>query len=562
MTPPDPEQAWSDACLASAMLAICPSLGGIRLRARASPLRDLWLDRHKQICAKPVRRLPPGVEDERLLGGLDLAATLASGRPVQQAGLLAEVGRGTLILPMAERASAGMAGRIAAALDAGAGFTLVALDEGVEPDEQTPAALSERLAIHLAVDGPLRDVSGEYDLTTARKHLAKAMPADQVDVFVEAAAALGIASLRAPIFAHRAARAAAALAGRDRIAPEDAATAARLVLAPRATQMPADEDEETPQHPEPPPPGNTQPDNGETDAPSGEIPAEMLLEAVRASLPPDVLTRLAAAGSLGPGKGASAGNDVKGARRGRPAGITRGDPRGPQRLDLVATLRAAAPWQPIRRRRHEGDPGRVLVRQDDIRVRRYSQAKERLAIFVVDASGSTALARLAETKGAIELMLAEAYVRREQVALIAFRGEGADLLLPPTRSLVQTKRRLAALPGGGATPLAAGLEAALALADTSRRQGLSPALILLTDGKANIGRDGTSGREQARKDAGAMAEALRRSGLPAILIDTSPRPQTAAAALAEQMGATYLPLPRADAKGISRTVEAALSPGS
>ena len=117
----------------------------------------------------------------------------------------------------------------------------------------------------------------------------------------------------------------------------------------------------------------------------------------------------------------------------------------------------AAPWQPLRRTMAGADPGRVIVTPEDFRVRQYRQKREKVVIFCVDASGSAALTRLAETKGAIELMLAEAYVRREQVALIAFRGDKAEILLPPTRSLVQAKRRLAALPGGGGTPLASGL---------------------------------------------------------------------------------------------------------
>jgi len=102
----------------------------------------------------------------------------------------------------------------------------------------------------------------------------------------------------------------------------------------------------------------------------------------------------------------------------------------------------------------------VIVRPADIHLSRYETRRDRLLIFTVDASGSAALARLAEAKGAVELLLAQAYARRDQVALVAFRGDGAETLLPPTRSLVQAKRRLAGLPGGGGTPLAAGLLAA------------------------------------------------------------------------------------------------------
>ena len=82
--------------------------------------------------------------------------------------------------------------------------------------------------------------------------------------------------------------------------------------------------------------------------------------------------------------------------------------------------------------------------------------------------------RLAEVKGAIELLLVDCYVRRDSVALIAFRGKTAELVLPPTRSLARAKRVLAGLPGGGGTPIASGLEAALALADRVRRHWNQP----------------------------------------------------------------------------------------
>jgi magnesium chelatase subunit D len=93
-------------------------------------------------------------------------------------------------------------------------------------------------------------------------------------------------------------------------------------------------------------------------------------------------------------------------------------------------------------------------------VSRFKQRRETTTIFVVDASGSAALHRLAEAKGAVELLLADCYVRRDRVAMLAFRGKGAELMLPPTRSLVRAKRSLAGLPGGGGTPLAAGMDAA------------------------------------------------------------------------------------------------------
>jgi magnesium chelatase subunit D len=246
--------------------------------------------------------------------------------------------------------------------------------------------------------------------------------------------------------------------------------------------------------------------------------------------------------------------------RGRPAGVRAGEPRQGARLSVVETLRAAAPWQPIRRRERRAASGaqRIEVRRDDFRVRRYKQRAQTTTIFAVDASGSSALHRLAEAKGAVELLLAECYVRRDQVALIAFRGAGAELLLPPTRSLVRAKRSLAGLPGGGGTPLAAGIESARLLAESVTRRGGFAALVLLTDGRANVARDGTHGRPQAEADALAAARAIRIAGVHALLVDTSPRPQSVAEKLAQAMGAVYLALPHADARALSRSVAAVL----
>ena len=158
----------------------------------------------------------------------------------------------------------------------------------------------------------------------------------------------------------------------------------------------------------------------------------------------------------------------------------------------------------------------------------------------------------------MELLLAQAYARRDHVALVAFRGTGAELLLPPTRSLVQTKRRLAGLPGGGGTPLAAGMLTAFEQATQATRRGLTPTIAVLTDGRANIALDGSADRQQAAKDAQQIARVLRGQGTDAIIIDTGNRPEPALRNLAQTLDAAYLPLPRADATRLSQSVATVL----
>ncbi|MFN6978183.1 MAG: magnesium chelatase ATPase subunit D, partial [Gemmobacter sp.] len=136
---------------------------------------------------------------------------------------------------------------------------------------------------------------------------------------------------------------------------------------------------------------------------------------------------------------------------------------------------------------------------------------------------------------------------------------GAELLLPPSRSLVQTKRRLGALPGGGPTPLAAGLKLALDVAELTRSRGMTPTIALLTDGRGNIALDGTADRAAAEADALRLARAIRSRAIPALVLDTASRPQPGLRALAGALGATYLPLPRADARRLAGTLAAALA---
>jgi magnesium chelatase subunit D len=145
-------------------------------------------------------------------------------------------------------------------------------------------------------------------------------------------------------------------------------------------------------------------------------------------------------------------------------------------------------------------------------------------------------------------------VRRDQVAVLAFRGQGCELLLPPTRSLVRAKRSLAGLPGGGGTPLASAIDAAAALGESIARRGDTPVIVLLTDGRGNIARDGSPGRARATEDLSLAARQFRAVGLGALLIDTSPQPVPAARQLAMEMGAAYLPLPYAGSSTLSKAV--------
>lgn len=590
-TLPDPSifDPWADACAAADLLALDPSgLGGARLRARPGPARDLWVGRLRAGVdpAAPWRKIPVHVTDERLLGGLDLAATLSTGRPVARAGLLAEAAGGLMLLASAERADARLAGLLARALDGADGLApaVVALDEAAEPDEAPPAALTERLAFDLSLDAIRPRPLPAADLAAARARLpGVALDAALVEALAQTAEALGVASPRGLLFALRAARAAAALAGRDAATTEDAALAARLTLGPRATRLPEappDADAPQPQEaeatpPEAPPP-EAPPDAPDADRPEAEGEADapladILLEAARATLPAGLLAAAAAAerGRAKGGAGGAAGGLRRSTARGRPIGSRPGRPEGGARLDLVETLRAAAPWQPLRRAADAQDdaaraaeapdapsPARPLVRvrRDDFRIRRFKRPAETATIFLVDASGSAAAQRLAEAKGAVELLLAESYVRRDRVALIAFRGTRAEAVLPPTRALARAKRALGGLPGGGGTPLAAALDAGLAEAEAALRHGWTPTLVLLTDGRANVARDGTGGRERAAADSALAARRIRARGVAALFIDSSARPNPAAATLAAEMGARYLALPRADVGALATAI--------
>jgi len=593
---------WADGLTAAAIFAVDPvGLSGVALRAPAGAVRDQWLARLAAMLPQSctLRRIPHHADDARLLGGLDLAATLARGQPVLERGLLSQCDGGIAVLAMAERIDSQTAARFATALDTRevlverdgmtlrqkAAFGVVLLDEGIDADELPPTALLDRVAIRLDLSAMaereidtiaprLAAVSAD-DIEKARRMLPTIqVGAEVLEALTVTALTFGVPGLRAPLFALKVARAAAALRGCVAVDAPDAQLAARLVLAPRATTCPAPPPQDAPDDAS----ENQDPDEHRADDATRQTPPsassrqqsmeDVVLAATEAAIPAGLLQRL-----LQDRRGAEAcssgtsGRKQSGANRGRTVGVRSGNPRAGRSMNILATLRAAAPWQVLRKRERAGagtaptatpDENQVHVRKEDFRIHRYEQRAETTTIFVVDASGSQALHRLGEAKGAVELLLADCYVRRDRVAVISFRGRTAEILLPPTRSLARAKRSLAALPGGGGTPLANGLDAARSLADGVSRRGETPLVVLLTDGRANVARNGEGGRTQAEADALGAARSLRATRATGMVIDTSPNGQAQASAVASAMGAIYLPLPHANARGLSQAVSGML----
>ncbi len=593
---------WSLAVQAAALLAIDPvGLAGARIHAGAGPVRDAWMSLLQSLMSDTAwKRMPVNITDERLLGGLDLSATLSAGRPILQQGVLADVNGGTLILAMAERLPSATGAKLAQVMDSGeihivrdgidqrrdSRFAVIALDEGVSEEEVLLPGLRDRLAFDLDLrsvswkevrDYPANLISFE-EIVAARERLLDVTIGDELlEAVCGTAMALGVDSARATLMTLSAARANAALNGDADVGTDvgahDLRAAAELVLAPRATRLPPtpqseaspEQEQEPEQEPPPPPEENEQPPESESDPASEQNPQaleDQILEATKAAIPAGLLSQLLAGGVRRRASSGKSGAAVKGGLRGRPAGSRRAMPAHGSRLHLMDTLRAAAPWQKIRKATAKNQQAKIQVRAEDFHVARIKQKTATTTLFVVDASGSSALNRLAEAKGAVELLLADCYVRRDQVALIAFRGKQAELLLPPTRSLVRAKRSLSGLPGGGGTPLATAIDTAASVAEGLQRRGITPVIVLLTDGRANVARSGSGGRELAFSEAMEAARQLAVMQMSVLFIDTSPQPQKPAADLAAAMRARYLPLPLAGAATVSLAVRAAALDGA
>jgi magnesium chelatase subunit D len=571
---------WFDANLIAILLAINPKgLKGVTVKSRFGPVRDAWLAYLKQCIASSgtyILKAPANISAEHLMGSLDLEASLKASSLVMSKGLLERVQGNILLLPMAERMDLHAIALISQALDEknafdkASDFGVIAFDEADSADESISPRLLDRLAFELYLDqlsiSDIKDsleVNAE-DVEQARKLLPLVKCSDDyLEVMIKAGFSLGVSSFRANYFALETAKTLAALRGLVEVSQDEVIDAARLVYTPSkqaslSPEMDQSEDfsDENQNDQDPDDQSEDSQDDQESSNELHEQPTEqdledIIVQAVKASLPTKLLRQskeVIRGGKSTAHHSGKSGSIQKNFLSGRPFGARKGRPTDGKRLDILKSIRAAIPWQRLRQGVLHKDQisrsqSRINFRTEDLHIKQYLRRRGTVTIFLVDASGSSATQRLAEAKGALEELLAHCYIRRDEVAMLSMRGAKAEIVLPPTRSLARAKRNLAALPGGGGTPLASGLRAANEMAITLQRKGLTTIIVIMSDGKANVNLQGVGGRGAAHADALTAAKELRARNHRVLFVDTSPQPELLAQEICSTMAAQYFPLP-------------------
>ena len=581
------QQAWFDANLVAILLAINPrGLKGVSIKSQFGPVRDAWLNYFINLLPadSKVIKAPANLSSEQLFGSLDIESALLSGEFKVSQGLLERLGGHYLLLPMAERMNLQAMTHISQALDEknlfnhsnkanNSHFGVIVFDESDSQEEGVNLRLLDRLAFGIYLDRfSIGDIKESLNVTPSDIEDAKAFlpsvtcPQDLVEVLVKAGLSLGISSLRANQFAIETAKSLAALRGFMTVGQEEAIDAARLVYTHLQSMQAfpeegannhSDEDVESQEETQPSSDNETAEDTESLDSEnadpsfSNDDLEELVVEAVKTSLPPKLILQMNQTLRSAKTKASIAGKSgsiEKSDVSGRPHGARKGLPGNGRRLDILKSIRTAIPWQRLRAQQvnailKPAIGSRIHFRAEDLHTKQYLKRRGTVTIFLVDASGSSATQRLSEAKGALEELLGQCYIRRDEVAMLSMRGSKVEIILPPTRSLVRAKRNLATLPGGGGTPLASGLRSANEMAILLERKGLTPIIVIMTDGKANVNLNGVGGRAGAHNDAIATAKELRIKNHRILFVDTSPQPEKLAQELAGVMAAQYFPLP-------------------